>query len=262
MEGESRMCSQSPEPLSAVTLSASSKANREQDAANIIASRDAVNGRKGGPGNSPALKFLTLPCWVCPENCKTGEKEQNVLSLLWPLFLFTAFTWKMGQKIWVLYIHAFTSLGPSCLGLSFSRSGPWGKAVSSSGLFGRWLQETRSREWGNEIEKGGVGEISLLLVLWMHLWVGRAEDWHCRWGCSCLCLWNRPPSPVGTAMPFLTTKDNIYFSSPQAKAGQRFAFTSRWRQKWGWAMCGPVRNPGASTVTLSADVNLSPVKRT
>lgn len=62
MEDENRICSRSPQPLSAVTLSATSKAIRGEDAANSIASKDAVNGRKGGPGNIPALKSLTLPC--------------------------------------------------------------------------------------------------------------------------------------------------------------------------------------------------------
>lgn len=81
MEDESRICSWPPQPLSAVTLSANSKANHGEDASNIIASKDAVNSRKGGPDNIPTLKSLILTCWVCPENCEIGGKEQNVLSV-------------------------------------------------------------------------------------------------------------------------------------------------------------------------------------
>lgn len=131
---------------------------------------------QGDSGNISSFKFLTLTCQVSPENHKMVGKKNKwfLVSLICPLFPHSQLsTGKMGLEIGVLYIYDFNPLDLWLLGLSFTRSRLWGKAMSYSGLFGRRSQETWSREWGSDIGKGEVSMLSLLSWpdgWWSTLW--------------------------------------------------------------------------------------------
>lgn len=80
MEDESRICSRSPQSLSA--FSATSKANHGEDATNSIASKDAINGRKEGPGNILLLNLSPFPAEFVLKTVKLGKRAKCSKCLL------------------------------------------------------------------------------------------------------------------------------------------------------------------------------------
>lgn len=116
----------------------------------------------------------------------------------------------MGLGTKALFIYAFNALNAWFLGLSSPRSRPWGKTLSSSGLSGRWSQETGQ---GNETGRK-VCQFPLLLRLQSHHPVSRPAT--CPPGPAGLTirtLKKGPPGPADAGLPFPTTKGGVSFPS-------------------------------------------------